>query len=106
MLSLVLIIYDEIDSNNCWHLFKKEKEPFSNFFLLFLSLAVVDPLRARYLIAHKIASGGFGDVYAGVRKKDGMPVALKVVPRKRMREINTVSFDLIFNNKKKILFSS
>lgn len=52
---------------------------------------MVDPLRARYLIAHKIASGGFGDVYAGVRKKDGMPVALKVVPKKRMREINTVS---------------
>ncbi|CAF0843360.1 unnamed protein product [Adineta steineri] len=51
--------------------------------------SVVDPLRARYLIAHKLASGGFGDVYAGVRKKDGMPVALKVVPKKRMREINT-----------------
>lgn len=51
---------------------------------------MVDPLRARYLIAHKIASGGFGTVYAGVRKKDGMPVALKVVPKKRMREINTV----------------
>ncbi|CAF0938251.1 unnamed protein product [Adineta steineri] len=49
----------------------------------------VDPLHARYLIAHKLASGGFGDVYAGVRKKDGMPVALKVVPKKRMREINT-----------------
>jgi serine/threonine protein kinase len=50
---------------------------------------VADPLHARYLIAHKLASGGFGDVYAGVRKKDGMPVALKVVPKKRMRETNT-----------------
>ena len=50
-----------------------------------------DPLRARYLIAHKIASGGFGEIYAGIRKNDGMPVALKVVPRKRMREIQTVS---------------
>ncbi len=56
----------------------------------FLLLAVADPLHARYLIAHKLASGGFGDVYAGVRKKDGMPVALKVVPKKRMREMNTV----------------
>ncbi len=57
----------------------------------FSFLAVADPLHARYLIAHKLASGGFGDVYAGVRKKDGMPVALKVVPKKRMRETNTVS---------------
>lgn len=53
--------------------------------------AVIDPLRARYLIAHKIASGGFGEVYAAIRKKDGMPVALKVVPKKRMKEIQTVS---------------
>ncbi|CAF0880894.1 unnamed protein product [Adineta ricciae] len=51
--------------------------------------STVDPLRARYLIAHKLASGGFGEVYAGIRKKDGMPVALKVVPKKRMREVNT-----------------
>lgn len=49
----------------------------------------VNPLHARYLIAHKIASGGFGEVYAGVRKKDGMPVALKVVSKKRMPEMNT-----------------
>ena len=55
-----------------------------------ISLALVDPLHARYLIAHKLASGGFADVYAGVRKKDGMPVALKVIPRKRVTEINTV----------------
>ncbi|CAF0778337.1 unnamed protein product [Rotaria sp. Silwood1] len=49
----------------------------------------VDPLHARYLIAHKLASGGFGEVYAGVRKKDGMQVAIKVVAKKRMRETNT-----------------
>ncbi len=61
-------------------------------YLLNILLAAVDPLHARYLIAHKLASGGFGDVYAGVRKKDGMPVALKVVPKKRMREINTVRY--------------
>ena len=65
------------------------KKQFSCIFL-----ATVDPLHARYLIAHKIASGGFGDVYAGVRKKDGMPVALKVIPKKRVREINTVSASL------------
>jgi hypothetical protein len=60
------------------------------YILLLFFLAVIDPLHARYLIAHKLASGGFGDVYAGVRKKDGMPVALKVVPKKRIHEINTV----------------
>ena len=67
----------------------------TSLFYLYINFyisAVADPLRARYLIAHKLASGGFGDVYAGVRKKDGIPVALKVVPKKRMREINTVSF--------------
>jgi serine/threonine protein kinase len=68
--------------------------------IFFFFLAVVDPLHARYLIAHKLASGGFGDVYAGVRKKDGMPVALKVVPKKRMREINTVRY----KSQKKIFF--
>jgi serine/threonine protein kinase len=67
------------------------------------SLAVVDPLHARYLIAHKLASGGFGDVYAGVRKKDGMPVALKVVPKKRMHEKNTVR-KLILKEKNESFF--
>jgi serine/threonine protein kinase len=70
-------------------------------FLFIFVVAMVDPLHARYLIAHKLASGGFGEVYAGVRKKDGMPVALKVVPKKRMREINTVRFLLIENFKTK-----
>ena len=63
-----------------------------------LSLVPVNPLHARYLIAHKLASGGFGEVYAGVRKKDGMPVALKLVPKKRMREINTVRLPATLSN--------
>ena len=57
---------------------------------MFLNLAVIDPLYARYLIAHKLASGGFGDVYAGVRKKDGKQVAIKIIQVQRMREINAV----------------
>jgi hypothetical protein len=69
----------------------KERYPYSCAVpFVSLSLAVIDPLHARYLIAHKIASGGFGHVYAGVRKKDGMPVALKVVPKPRMTELSTV----------------
>jgi len=48
-----------------------------------------DPLKARYLIAHKLGYGGFGEVFAGVRKKDGLPVAIKVIPKKRMREVPT-----------------
>jgi len=76
-----------IDRSSCrWHLANK----ILMIFFVVLFLATVDPLHARYLIAHKIASGGFGEVYAGVRKKDGMPVALKVVSKKRMPEMNTV----------------
>lgn len=67
---------------------RQRQQPF--LMSIFLILVVVDPLHARYLIAHKLSSGGYGQVYAGVRKKDGMPVALKVVPKKRVREINTV----------------
>ncbi|CAF0977797.1 unnamed protein product [Didymodactylos carnosus] len=48
-----------------------------------------DPLKARYLISHKVGSGGFADVYAGICKKNGLPVAIKVIPKKRMREITT-----------------
>ncbi|CAF0748155.1 unnamed protein product [Didymodactylos carnosus] len=48
-----------------------------------------DPLKARYLVSHKVGAGGFADVYAGICKKNGLPVAIKVIPKKRMREIIT-----------------
>ena len=92
-----------MDSNTCWRLSKRAIRVLMRRFFC-LSLAVIDPLHARYLIAHKIASGGFGHVYAGVRKKDGMPVALKVVPKPRMTELSTVRGSRR-NNTPAVLFS-
>lgn len=34
-----------------------------------------------------IGEGAFGKVYAGFRKKDGLPVAIKYIPRKKAKVI-------------------
>lgn len=37
-----------------------------------------------YRIQEKIRSGGFGDVYKGIRKTDNMPIAIKVIEKKKI----------------------
>jgi hypothetical protein len=37
-----------------------------------------------YRIQEKIRSGGYGDVYKGIRKTDNMPIAIKVIEKKKV----------------------
>ncbi|XP_068034705.1 serine/threonine-protein kinase pim-1-like [Anomalospiza imberbis] len=43
------------------------------------------PLQERYRLGSLLGSGGFGSVFAATRLSDGAPVAIKRVPRNRVR---------------------
>ena len=47
-----------------------------------------------YKIQEKIRSGGFGDVYKGLRRIDNLPVAIKVIKKDRISLWNHVSCPL------------
>ena len=44
-----------------------------------------------YKITGKIRSGGFGDVYKGIRYSDNLPVAFKVIPKNKIKKWTIVS---------------
>ncbi|XP_032925835.1 serine/threonine-protein kinase pim-2-like [Catharus ustulatus] len=44
-----------------------------------------DALQERYRLGSLLGSGGFGSVFSGTRLADGAPVAIKCVPRDRIR---------------------
>ena len=57
-----------------------------------------------YRIQEKIRSGGFGDVYKGMRKTDNLPIAIKVIEKKKIvswtrNEVCALSY-LLFEKKK------
>lgn len=54
-----------------------------------------DDALKKYKMGRKLGSGGFGVVYAGVRKHDKMPVAVKYVPKRRVPDWGRVSADAI-----------
>ena len=52
-----------------------------------------------YRILHKVGQGQYGVVYKGIRKSDGVPVALKVCSMKFDAKVTTLSL----SNKKSLL---
>ncbi|XP_068034841.1 serine/threonine-protein kinase pim-1-like, partial [Anomalospiza imberbis] len=44
-----------------------------------------EALQERYRLGSLLGSGGFGSVFAATRRSDGAPVAIKRVPRNRVR---------------------
>lgn len=47
-------------------------------------ISSIRQLRAKYSLLDKIGQGGFGSVFAGVRKSDNLPVAIKYTSKDKM----------------------
>ena len=57
----------------------------------FLSTVAILPIldfQSKYKLNEVLGQGGFGTVHAGVRKTDGLHVAVKSVPKDRYESIN------------------
>lgn len=47
-------------------------------------IPVLNPDTSRYLKQEKIRSGGFGDVFKGLRKSDNLPIAIKIIQKDKI----------------------
>ena len=79
-----------VNNNNDWTAlsFLKKMVFVSNFTLSFyiIILATTNFADKYHCTGEKLGSGGFGTVYAGLRKSDQLQVAIKVVDKNKVTE--------------------
>ncbi|XP_068034910.1 serine/threonine-protein kinase pim-1-like [Anomalospiza imberbis] len=65
--------------------YRRVSETLDFYFLIIAGEAQEEALQERYRLGSLLGSGGFGSVFAATRLSDGAPVAIKRVPRNRVR---------------------
>lgn len=64
-------------------------------FLLYFPGKDKEIFTRNYAVGQLLGSGGFGTVYAGTRRRDNMPVAIKQIAREKVSDWGVVSRSIV-----------